>query len=172
MNLTSADILVQLTARNPSSAPGVTGTGNVGFVFQKDFLAAGNTDIGYSFRVVSTGATDVATLTHSTGVVAQTTGTPTITNGAGNDWLGNDLPLATTGAVCLVAIQAKTTNTGTVTVAGADGLEAPSAILRAGGILVLAQPTQVAMGASSTMALTFSASGDQVDVWVLADQTP
>ena len=49
-------------------------------------------DIAYSFNVAPTAGVDVATLTFSTGLVAQTTGTPAITDGDGNDFEGVALP--------------------------------------------------------------------------------
>ena len=52
-----------------------------------------DSNIIYSFKVVATGTTDVATLTIATGDVAQTTGTPTITD-AGVDFEGNDIGTA------------------------------------------------------------------------------
>jgi len=55
---------------------------------KKDFATA---DIAYSFSVTSAGATDAITLTLADGAVAQTTGSPVISD-AGTDFEGGALP--------------------------------------------------------------------------------
>jgi hypothetical protein len=55
-------------------------------------IAFADADIVYSFVVEGTGASQVATLTLSSGAVAQTTGAPSITDGDGKDWEGVTLP--------------------------------------------------------------------------------
>lgn len=63
-------------------------------------------DIAYSFLVTATGSSDVATLTFATGAVAQTTGTPTIADGDGNDFEGVTLPTTVTVYAVLVEVVA------------------------------------------------------------------
>lgn len=130
-----------------------------------------SSDIAYGFKVTAAAAANVATLTHSTGQVAQTTGTAAILDGDGKDWQGVTLPAATTSLIYFVVVEAGSANTGTVACVGADLAEAPSGTLRAAGVLLLAQPAATAVGSSSTLALTFSASGDSARVWVFAKAT-
>lgn len=125
-------------------------------------------DFNYAFRATATAADNVATLTHSTGEVVQTTGSPTILDGDGKDWEGVNLPVSTASVVYFVAIVAGSANTGTVACVGADLAESPSGTLRAGGLLLLAQPAATAVGSGSTLGLTFSASGDTATVYVFA----
>ena len=67
----------------------------------------------YSFTVTATGATDVATLTLKTGAVAQTTGTPTITD-AGVDFEGEAIGTS----VKVYAIQVEQTVDGIMQIDG------------------------------------------------------
>ena len=164
MNILSANLNLTIAARSRSTQEGTTGVVNIGKAIAEAFTL----DIAYAFKVLSAAVANVATLTHSTGQVAQTTGTPTITDGDGKDWEGVTLPAATTSLVYLILIKAGPTNTGTVSCVGADLAEAPSATLRADGCVLLSQPAPTAVGASSTLALTFSAAGDTAEVWVFA----
>ncbi len=165
MDITSANIDLNFIARSKSTQEGITGGVNIGKAIAKTFTGL---DLAYAFKVLSAAVANVATLTHSTGQVAQTTGTPTITDGDGKDWQGVTLPAAATSFIYLIVIKAGNANTGTVTVTGADGAEAPSAILRVGGFTLLCQPAPTAVGASSTVGLTFSAAADTAEVWVFA----
>lgn len=125
-------------------------------------VAFSDANVAYSFKVTSTGATDVATLTFSSGSVAQTTGTPTITDGDGKDFEGATLGTLATLYAVLVE---RSTGTGSVGVTAssdeiidiADSSEAFSLLQSwAGGI---ASP--------GTLALSFDTSGDIVTVTVL-----
>lgn len=116
-------------------------------------------DIAYSFSVTSTGASDVATLTLTSGAVAQTTGTPTI-NDAGVDFEGETLATAVTGYAILVELNAPTG--GTIAVASSDANN-PSQTLIDGGLPLLTQ-----LQISGTIAFTFAGTGDSFTVTVIA----
>ena len=89
-----------MTASAEATRTSVVGASTIGI--PQSAIIFPDCDIAYSFKVTSTGAGDVATLTFATGVVAQTTGTPTITDGSGNDFEGKTLPsLATVYGVML-----------------------------------------------------------------------
>lgn len=165
MDITAANLELSFFARSAATQEGLAGVMKIGDRLAVDFAL---TDLAYSFKVAAAAPADVATLTHSTGAVAQTTGTPTITDGDGKDWEGVTLPVAVTSLVYLVVVLAGAANTGTVTLAAGDGAESPAGILRADGFLILGQPSATAVSTGSTLALTFSAIMDTATVWVFA----
>lgn len=80
-----------LTAAATPSGTGITGAATIGTPF-KSFKIPATADIAYSFDLSATGSSDKATLTLSSGAVAQTVGTPTITpTGAGLNHEGGAL---------------------------------------------------------------------------------
>lgn len=164
MDITSAKLDLTFTARSASTQEGVDGSVNIG----RRIADAMDLDIAYAFKVTAAADANVATLTHSTGQVAQTTGTPTILDGDGKDWEGVTLPAATTSLIYLVVVVAGSANTGTVAAVGADLAEAPSATLRAGAAVLLFQPAPTAVSSGSTLALTLSKAADTVEVYVFA----
>jgi hypothetical protein len=95
-------------------------------------IAFADADIVYSFKVVAAAAGNVATLTLSSGAVAQTTGTPTITDGDGKDWEGVTLPTMVTGYAILMQ---RTDLTHEVIVASSDNVN-PSLRLNDGNKLM------------------------------------
>jgi hypothetical protein len=165
MDITSAKLALNFSARSRSTQQGLSATANIGDLINLEFEDA---DLAYACKITSAAVSDVATLTHSTGIVAQTTGTPVILDGDGNDWEGITLPAATTSLIYLVVIIAGAANTGTVAAVGADLAESPSGTLRAAGLVLLSQPAATAVGSSSTLTLTFSAAGDSAEVYVFA----
>ena len=58
--------------------------------------------------------------------------------------------------------------TGTVACVGSDLAECPSATLRAGGFALLCQPAATAVGAGSTLTMTFNGTSNAVTVYVLS----
>jgi hypothetical protein len=137
----------------------ISGTNTVGV--SQTAVAFDDANIAYSFKVVSTGATDVATLTLSSGVVAQTTGTPTITDGDGKDMEG--ITLGTLATSRMILIQPDSGNTGIVRAQSSsttDGFDKyfPAASTR---------PLLCSFPASGTIAFTFAAIGDEVTVTVI-----
>ena len=88
MTITKAQAQLSLQGTATPTRTNVSNSASIGSALStKNFSDA---DIVFSFLVTATGATDVATLTYSTGDVAQTSGTPTITD-AGVDFEGEDL---------------------------------------------------------------------------------
>lgn len=164
MNILTAKLDLNFEARSASTQEGVEGKMTIG----ERIALAFDLDIAYAFKVQAAAPSNVATLTQSTGVVAQTTGSPVITDGDGKDWQGITLPLGTSSLIQLVVVYAAPGNNGTVACAGLDPLESPTGTLRAGGVLLLSQPAAAAVGASSTLAFTFSAGSDSVKVWVFS----
>jgi hypothetical protein len=102
-----------LTATGQTSKTNTSGTASIGVGSGKHTLTAAN--IAYSFAVTSTGASDVATLTLADGAVAQTSGTPTLTD-AGEDFEGGTLATMNTFNSALVVFTE--TLTGTIAVSG------------------------------------------------------
>jgi len=164
MDISKATLNLDLNAGVRATQEGTSGALSIG----KRIAQTLEADIAYSFTVVAVAAGNVATLTHSTGMVAQTTGFPSIEDGDGKDVEGSPLLVSTGEAVLAVLLVAPDSNAGTVAVVGADLTESPSGTLRPGGFLLLGQPGATAVGSGSTMGMTFSTAYDRVHVFVLA----
>jgi len=102
-----------LKASGLSAKTNVSSVATIGASDGKHTLTDAN--IAYSFSVTSTGASDVATLTLADGAVAQTTGTPTITDAA-EDFEGG--ALATMNTFNSVLIVFTEVLTGNIDVSG------------------------------------------------------
>lgn len=163
MELIKSSLSLNLSALARSSGEGLSGNVEIG----KRMSLVVDADIAYALGVLSAAGANVATLSLATGIVAQTTGTPAVTDGDGKDWEGLTLPLSADDLVKAVLIVADEDNTGTVTVAASAGATAPGGILRPGGLLLLSQPDAGEVG-TPTLGLTFSAGADKVNVWVFA----
>ena len=87
--ISNARASIGLQASGTPTGTNVTGAVNIGQ--PQITLPFDDADIAYSFKVEATGAGDVARLDIDSGVVSQTTGTPTITDGDGNDFEGDSL---------------------------------------------------------------------------------
>lgn len=119
-------------------------------------------NIAYSFKVTSTGASDVATLTISTGAVAQTTGTPTIED-ASVDFEGDSLP--TLSNVYAILVKAVGTLTDYVSVNSSE-VENPDFRLLESVDSPFALFTNLP-SLSGTIAFTFEASGNAIEVTII-----
>ena len=97
--ITKSSAQTSLSATCTPTRTNVTNSAAVGSALATKTFSDAN--IVYSFKVVATGSTDVATLTITTGDVAQTTGTPTISD-AGVDFEGLDIGTAATLYAILV----------------------------------------------------------------------
>lgn len=144
-----------ISATATSSRTNVDLVGSIGTSVTATYATA---DIAYSFTVLSTGASDVATLTMTSGAVAQTTGTPTITN-AGEDFDGTALETLVT----LNAIFIKFDEVGAGTVA-ASGIVAIT-----GREDNQTNLTSYPVGTTtlSNLVLTFTAIGQQATVTII-----
>ena len=129
-------------------------------------VAFTDADIAYSFKVTSTGASDVARLDMSAGTVAQITGTPTIED-AGADFEGSSLPTLVTGYVVCVTTPADNSDVVDVQMFGAPltGPWPPEKSIEAGGWFI------GTIGDVYDLNFTFSASGDVVTVTILGKST-
>jgi len=124
-------------------------------------------DIFYIFKVTSTGASDVATLTLSSGSVAQTTGTPTIADGDGEDFEG--VTLGTMATLQGIHIAAGSVASGTIQVADSGNLIDVTADSDA-SIFTAQAPNGHAI-TSQTLVITFSAAAQDVTVIVAGKTT-
>lgn len=173
MNLENAKIRSELAAfaLPPAGRPnaGLSVAGKlggqkvtVGNVIERSFADA---DVVYAAEVTADAASDVATLTLSSGAIAQTTGTPTIAGG-GEDVFGQTISLVTLYAVLL---ETPAGNAAGVQVASSlDELPDITALGGAGltGENLSTLLTGKAAGAG-TLAFTFGTSGDIITVTVL-----
>lgn len=171
MTLTGAQARWQLNAGTTPTNFNVVGPNTVGEALNT--LNLTNGDIIYSVGITATGATDVATLTLSSGVCAQTTGTPTIENGGGKDFEGETLTTLVTLEAVLIQTAASET-AGDITIACSNAYlpdckfptyAEPNALLFAcatntGGIT-----------SPGTIAVTFAAIGDALGITVIGKST-
>jgi hypothetical protein len=139
---------------------GTNVTGDVTIGKSQTGLTFDDANIGYSFRVVSTGATDVATLTVSSGSVAQTTGAPTITDGDGKDFEG--VTLGTLATSRMILIEPTATNTGVLRVTSSSTTDGFDKYFPA----TSGRPLLCSFPASGTIAITFAATANSVKVTV------
>ena len=160
--ISSAHAIHGLNAAGTPTGTNITGTSQIGVA--QTSQAFSDADIAYSFKVTSTGGGDVATLTISSGSVAQTTGTPTITDGDGNDFEGATLPTLVTLYAILIE---RSTSDDTIAVSSSSD-DLPD-ILELGGGLAGSVMTIFDSGITSpgTVAFTFTGVGDVVTVTVL-----
>ena len=146
-----------LTASGAFTGTNIGGPATIGDSGSSNFADA---DIAYSFKVTSTGATDKATLDLSAGTVAQTVGTPTITDGDGNDFEGITLPT-------LVGLHGFLVEAGTASgpiIVGSGSIQ--SSVIKADGDIVLyAFPTADTI--FPDYLIEFSAIGSDVTVTVI-----
>ncbi len=157
--ITNARAYYGLKAEATSVGTNVTGTQTIGV--SQSGIAFDDANIAYSFKVVSTGASDVATLTLSSGVVTQTTGTPTITDGDGKDAEGVTLGTLATSRMLLITPDSGNTAVVRATSSSTtDGFDKyfPAASNR---------PLLCSFPATGTIAFTFAAIGDEITVTVI-----
>lgn len=162
MSISGARAVYGLSAIGTATRTNTSGTTVIGPA--QTAIPISDADIAYSFKVTSTGTGDVATLTFATGVVAQTTGTPTITDGSGVDFEGKTL--STPGTIRGIVLQTGD-NTDEITVASGDFSSRlvnndPSQVVMASSNLGIA-------GLAATMTITIiGAAGETVEVSVIA----
>ena len=106
--MTSATLTLGLTARGAYTSTNVSGSPTIGSTTAHSITAATK---AYGIKITAAAASNVATLTLTTGDVAQTTGSPVIL-GSGVDFEGTDLGTMTK----VHAIRIRTSGTGRVVV--------------------------------------------------------
>jgi len=118
----------------------------------------------YGFKVDANAASDVATLTLSTGAVAQTTGTPTISRagGDGEDAEGETLPTLAT----VYAVQIRSTGTGYMAVASSLAGMPDVTELNDGDDVVFTSTSGLAAGAG-TLAVTAELATSECEIIVI-----
>jgi hypothetical protein len=150
-----------LHATGTPAGTNVSGTVTVGAT--QDETEFTDADIDYSFKVTATATSDVATLTLSTGAVAQTTGTPTIVDGDGNDFEGVALPTAVNGYAIL--IKRRLSESGDdINVVSSHNNNVDINMEDTAGNPPLLAPLYI----DGTIAFTFSAADDWVEVTIIA----
>lgn len=167
MSLSQQTINTGLGAKGTPDNYGVSGTAKIGNLNvetgnfegprKRDYPLA---TIGATVKITSAATSNVATLTLSSGAVAQTTGSPVIL-GAGVDFEGDTLASLT--KLAGIRLRTKSTNTGTVTVAGSTSGVVPAVTMGADTDLVISFAA-AGKTASGTVTFTFSAASDEVHV--------
>lgn len=155
MTLSNAQARFQLSADAATSQTNSSGTVEVGLGLTTQ--AFSDADVAYSFEVEATGGSDIATLTFTTGVVVQTAGTPTVTDGDGKDIFGVTISLVRVMAILVEADSAAITCSNSEFPDFADGGQ----LIRA-----LWVPT-TAIASPGTMAIAPSGAGLSTKVTVI-----
>ena len=122
-------------------------------------------DIVYSFNVTATGSSDIALLTFATGVVTQTNGTPTISDGDGKDFEGITLPTTVTYYAIMVEVTASA-GTPNISATHSDTLLDFGDMASVGDI-ALRTIVGGATDSSDTLAITLVSPGDACTVTVI-----
>jgi len=168
MTLSGAKARFQLNATATPTGTLVTGPNVIGQGLGTASFS--DADIAYSFKVTATGAADVATLTFSSGVVAQTTGTPTITDGDGNDFEGVTLPTMASLYGILVDVSGVASGFRFLTSGSSEDIVSIGVLdysdASTGGTILQTMPNGVSIGAESA-AIHLEEIGDSITVTVI-----
>lgn len=171
--ISSARAVYGLTATGTPTKILASGNSILGVGQQPLNLAAAN--IAYSLQITATGAGDVATLDMETGAVAQTTGTPSVTRQAGSisdfaglDYEGVELPMALNlFGLLLSTIGAD--NADGVTVASDEPGYPAVRLASPGGSVCLLAVNGPNVAPTLPMTFSFVTIGDTVTVTVIAE---
>lgn len=163
MILRSATATLGLTARVTPSGTSVSGVPSIGDPVPSavNYTTA---NVAYACMVAAAAAANVATLTLTSGVVAQTTGSPVITDGDGKDIEGNTFTAM--AKLMALRITAPSTNTSAVSFAGSSQV-VPDVDLSPGSDMVVALPVAGVTATGITLAATFATLGDSVTITVI-----
>jgi hypothetical protein len=159
--ITNAKSIVGLFATGTPVGTNVSGALSIGK--SSTSTAYDTADILYSFKVLSAATGNVATLTISDGTVAQTTGSPVITDGDGKDFEG--VTLGTLAVAHLIHIEVVGTSTGIITVDTSSDTDGFTKFFPAGST----KPLLCSFPASGTITFTFAASGDTIRATILGE---
>lgn len=154
-----AKAIYGLSANADTTGTNVTGTNVVGKAQTQ--ISFTDANIVYSFKVTANADSDVATLTISSGVVAQTTGTPVILDGDGKDMEG--VTLATLATSRAILIETVGTTTGIITVATSSTASGFTKYLKAGATM----PFLADFPSTGTISFTFAKAADAVKVTII-----
>lgn len=164
MTITGAAARWALEGSAVHTKTNVNGRASVGV--SGGYKAFSDADVLYSFTVTADALGDVATLNLGTGVVAQTTGTPTITDGDGNDFEGVTLP-ALASLYGLLLVGGASNGTDGVLVEPSN-TKFPTMYLYASEINLNVIPVAYSLGGGiGTLVMSFEAAADSITVTVL-----
>lgn len=168
MTLTNQRAGWSLQATAARTAIGTTGSAVIGV--QNGAAAFTDANIAHSFKVTAAAVGNIATLTFSSGAVAQTTGSPSVTrrgaetnNLAGTDFEGAALP--TLATLYGVMLSGSSGNSDLIEVNTSDGLIV-DAFLYPGGNVFWHDLTGLAI-TTETIQFTFGSIGDIITVTVI-----
>jgi len=161
--ISSASAFFGLKATGTVTGTNATGiSGSIGV--NQSAQAFSDADICWSTKVTANSAQDKATATLSSGAWAQTTGTPTITDGDGNDFEGTALVTMVT----LYAILIETTYTTDAIGIAASSTSLPDVTSVGGpGGCKLLQIFPSGLASPGTLAFEFGPSGTSGDNFTL-----
>lgn len=157
--MTSPKIICGLSAIEAYTSTNLSGNVQIGTQTTHSVTDA---TVVYGIKVTAAANANVATLTFTSGAVAQTTGSPTIL-GSAVDFEGNALPTMTK----VHGIRIRTSGSGTVTLAGSATAMLDSMVLTSGSDIVQKFPS--GLTSPGTLAMTFSATGGIAEIEVLAE---
>lgn len=163
MTLTNAKATLGLSSQATPAGTSVSGKPVIGDT-APTIATYSTANVVYAFKVVAAAASNKATLTLSSGVVAQTTGSPVITDGDGADFEGITLP--TMAKLQALRLRTASANAAAVVIEGSSQV-LPDIDLPAGADLVLALPLAGSTITALTLAATFATLGDTLTVEVL-----
>lgn len=156
-----------LSGSGVPSGVNVSGTQRIGVTQTDASLPAVN--IIYSFRITANAPSDVATLTLSTGAIVKTTGSPDVTRFgsavgelAAVDFEGVALPTMATGFAILVKRNENGGVGDSVDVISSSADNPSISLANIDGLPPLLSP----LNAVGTIAFSFNADGDYVDVTI------
>ena len=155
-----------LKADGTASATNVAVTGTLGLNQIKTTLTG--TDVFYSLSITSTGATDVATLDLTDGIVTQTTGTPSIADGDGNDFEGETLPTLVSITALYVTFEEHAA--GTIVMASAD-VSLPDITSSVDGAVAMSIQSAGKTLSGDTISFTFDDASSQKVTVIVAGKT-
>lgn len=149
-----------LSASGTHAGTNVTGTATIGV--RQTSVALTAVDLAFSSLITAAANGNVATLDIETETWSQTTGSPTITDGDGNDFEGTNMSNMTT--VHGLLLSAPSGNAGNVTVACSDP-ELPDIVLTPSSLVQLVNAS--GLSTNGTIAVTIASSGDSVTATLL-----
>ena len=160
MNLTNTYITHGLQAVVTPVAP----SGNKATIGSTTQVSKPLANVIYSVKATAAAASNVATLTISSGVCAQTTGSPVILR-SGKDMQGTGLP--TTAKIHGIRLIAPATNAAAVAIGGSSAGLLPAFNFQPGSTLLLDFPAAGTTIGASTLAATFATTSDSLTIEVL-----
>jgi len=155
-NISNVTAFNGLTASGGTTSTNVSGSVGLGEANNQTRLLGA--DVFFSSSITSTGAADVATLDLTTGVIAQTTGTPTIADGDGKDFEGETL--GTMAKVSALHVVFEEVASGVVAMSCAD-VSLPDVTASINGTIAIVTIPDGKTLAGDTITFTFNDAASQ-----------